>query len=440
MQADTQALGVTRALAVPLGIAIVGLAGWLWSGFAPREVLADEGDNCVGGQVHQGYPTHNGPTWWLVLVPTGCTRMKVEMWGGGGSGSNTTPPYLFRNQGVGGGGGHVLAIFNVAPGQEFHSLPGRAFGPTNATAIWRGDPFDGGIPLAVAGMGGGAASTTHPTYPGLVLGHGGPGGSYRAAGATTWSPSGSGSRQVLYGGGTGTASAPGAAGVNPSNSSCNGGIGRGPWWLGGGIWQSGVIDINTLFASLGCGAGSNSTTGYGGGGYYSGGTGARTPPPTLAAPSEFGAAGGGGGSWVNDEFVDRAAMGFASSAGPTFREPGGLSNPDHAGAGWGSKSGTQSNLIDFLGRGGRVVITFGEDIQLEENILPPGWSDVYRHDLCSIGWSASQYPPPPGHGCDSASVQCRVAFDVAGTDVGVCGMTCTNAARVYNYTWRNVCN
>ncbi len=107
------------------------------------------------------------------VVPTGVTRIMVELWGGGGGGADYNAQFGVHGTG-GGGGGYGKQLLNVIPGTSYQVTVGQG-GPSSSNG---GNSSFGGLVTATGGFAG-------HTYPDPDSNFGGEGGTSDATIAVT---------------------------------------------------------------------------------------------------------------------------------------------------------------------------------------------------------------------------------------------------------------
>ena len=85
----------------------------------PYSIYAQTAGSIVPGGIGVGIPnikvfTNSG----VFNVPSGVSKIIVEVWGGGGGGGNASG-YYFYSAGGGGGGGFGKDVFTVTPGTDY---------------------------------------------------------------------------------------------------------------------------------------------------------------------------------------------------------------------------------------------------------------------------------------------------------------------------------
>ncbi|MBI3314897.1 MAG: hypothetical protein HYZ86_02990, partial [Candidatus Omnitrophica bacterium] len=120
-------------------------------------------------------------------VPTGITRIMVEVWGGGGTGGANSSPY--ESAGGGGGGGYGKQIFTVTPGNVYTVTVGGTGGTSSFGNLISATGGSNGT-SAVSGSAGGAggAGGTSSAFINITGGTGS-GGSF-ISGVVTRAPAG----------------------------------------------------------------------------------------------------------------------------------------------------------------------------------------------------------------------------------------------------------
>jgi len=98
-------------------------------------------------------------------VPSGVTKIMVELWGGGGGGNV---------HGGGGGGGYARALYDVTPGQNIsYTIGDGGAGALNANASSGGSTSITYGPVTVSAYGGSGAFYSNANYGSVGLGGGG---------------------------------------------------------------------------------------------------------------------------------------------------------------------------------------------------------------------------------------------------------------------------
>ncbi len=193
-------------------------------------------------------------------VPSGVTKIMVEVWGGGGGGGGASNG---SGGGAGGAGGYAKGIFTVSAGQQYSVTVGAA-----------GDPFAEDPSAAQAGSGG-SSSFVSPTSTTLLSATGGTGGygslsssrnqggagGSASGGTGTISLSGQGGEGGIvasqsYGGTGGNAPFGGPGGNGAQGGSYTRAPGAGIWpggGGGGGAWAASNLACGNGGSKQGCG-------------------------------------------------------------------------------------------------------------------------------------------------------------------------------------------
>src|SRR5262245_15261691 len=219
------------------------------------EPRAVEAADCSPGKGYvDGFLTANANEVTYEVPAGGCAYLLVKAWGGGGS-EGPTNNGQFATFEPGGGGGYAEVVYEGVPSgtQLRFSAGGGAFRHTvNGNGGWASAIFLDGIPVMVAGAGGGGSSGTFNITTCSGFGRGGRGG---AGGGTTGvagtggfvpcgiTPTGGQGGAANAGGAAGGGGVPGLAGraFDPTRTMNAGGCSitqfyacGGDGWFGGG--------------------------------------------------------------------------------------------------------------------------------------------------------------------------------------------------------------
>lgn len=284
-----------------------------------------------------------------VGVPSGASRVAVQMWGGGGAGGN-------HDQAAGGGGAYAAGTLMLSSVSSLTVYVAEGGDSTGDGAGLSAISFDGSTWLLVAAGGGGGASDGNSGNTGTG-GRGGAGGASRGEdgsdgnmnpnnhchggkGATQSSGGAGGSYRTTYGWGSGgTTACTGGNGASMTGGSAHAGglvFPKDAW--GNYRWRCGT---NTASGWQSGGGGGNGGGGGGGAGYYGGG-GAGFIPTYIGG-------GGGGGS----SFAAQSVSGAVLQGGSGQIEGNSASS---GGAGRGGIRHTTSSYQK--GKDGKVVLVF----------------------------------------------------------------------------------
>ena len=168
-------------------------------------------------------------------VPSNCTAIQIECWGGGGPGGTGGSVYSGMNAGGGGGGYARKNSFSVTPGQTYTVVVGGQSGTStfNSTTC-SATGGDGGNYVNNGGPGG-YGTNGDVLYTG---GKGGISGGFAGGGGgSSAGPSNNGNNGGTSGGGA-AVSGGGAGGNGCTYSGGNGDAGSVPGGGGGGGWQA----------------------------------------------------------------------------------------------------------------------------------------------------------------------------------------------------------
>jgi len=168
-------------------------------------------------------------------VPSNCTAIQIECWGGGGPGGTGGSMYSGMNAGGGGGGYARKNSFSVTPGQTYTVVVGGQSGTStfNSTTC-SATGGDGGNYVNNGGPGG-YGTNGDVLYTG---GKGGISGGFAGGGGgSSAGPSNNGNNGGTSGGGA-AVSGGGAGGNGCTYSGGNGDAGSAPGGGGGGGWQA----------------------------------------------------------------------------------------------------------------------------------------------------------------------------------------------------------
>jgi hypothetical protein len=303
---------------------------------------------CSGGALPLGTSVYaDGGTVIKGTVPSGITKMIVQLWGGGGGGGAP---------GLGGGAGWVHASVPVKAGDQVElRVASGGFAPGGGGGA--SYVIVNGSPLVVAAGGGGAGSdgnsgSEKPSSIASGGSGGGAGGAGSAGAADDKYSTNSG------GGGGGSQTAGGAGGISnnigPYKASCTAQGLPGAEHTGGEATQSvnscgSVNKYDPASWHLGGKAAGNGAGGGGGAGWFGGGSGGSTWTYT-------GGGGGGGSSWAN------ATVTVVASAGGSGQAAGGLASSGYGGEAGRGGDRLQSNpggpnTPAQPGNSGRIVLT-----------------------------------------------------------------------------------
>jgi hypothetical protein len=117
-----------------------------------------------GGSVANPNPSSGNQTYstagtYSFTVPSGVTRLLVELWGGGGAGGTSSTSYTYNPNGAG-GGEFVCGLLNVTPGQVISAVVGAGgIAPTSPGTGGNGGNTSFGTMTAIGGGGGWSQGT-----------------------------------------------------------------------------------------------------------------------------------------------------------------------------------------------------------------------------------------------------------------------------------------
>ncbi|GAB5389644.1 MAG: hypothetical protein Alpg2KO_26120 [Alphaproteobacteria bacterium] len=287
------------------------------------------------------------------MIPAGCTRVAVAIWGAGGGGGGCTQGSTHSTF-SGGAGGYTTGELVVTPGETLNMVVGGG-GASGDGSGNDGGYGGGGNGVEFAGGGGGYSGLFRGTVGSqvnalLVAGGGGGGGAVTPVGAGSSHNGGPGGGGAGYDDGAslsnglgGTASTGGAGGQDLNGSAQSG--------SNGSVFAGGD-------ATLGAGQGA----GGGGAGYYGGGGGGAM----SAGPYAFGSSAGGGGSgYVETGSVTQSQMLAGNGSSAPFTS--------HTAYGGGAATGGAGGDSCADGGHGRVILDFQGVVQTQDTNLAPVW-------------------------------------------------------------------